>query len=62
MATVNPIRLQKFLRGADYPAKRDDLVRLARDNGADAVILDRLRQIPDRRYEGPQAVSRAVVH
>ncbi|MEC3957495.1 DUF2795 domain-containing protein [Nocardia sp. CDC153] len=60
MATINPIRLQKFLCGTDYPCKRDELVRIARDNGADATILERLQQIPDRNYEGPQAVSRAV--
>ncbi|GAB2531874.1 DUF2795 domain-containing protein [Nocardia heshunensis] len=60
MATINPIQLQKFLRGADYPANRDDLVRLAGKNGADTTILDHLRQLPDREYEGPHAVSRAV--
>ncbi|MEC3918990.1 DUF2795 domain-containing protein [Nocardia sp. CDC160] len=62
MATINPIQLQKYLRGTDYPCKRDELVRIARDNGADATTLERLQQIPDRNYEGPQAVSRAVAH
>ena len=34
--TENPtaIELQKYLGGVDYPASKDDLVRVARSNGA----------------------------
>ncbi|MHA6794346.1 DUF2795 domain-containing protein [Pseudonocardia bannensis] len=57
---VNPIQLQKFLRGMDYPARRDELVRHAEQQGADQQVLDALRRIPDREYDGPNAVSAAV--
>jgi hypothetical protein len=60
MATLSPIDLQKALKGMDYPATRDDLVRRAEDNGADGDVVEALRQIPDREYEGPSGVSAEV--
>jgi hypothetical protein len=44
----------------DYPATRDDLVRRAEDNGADGDVVEALRQIPDREYDGPSGVSAEV--
>ena len=58
--TVNPVQLQKFLGGVDYPARRDDLVAHAKRQGADEPVLDTLRRIEDREYNGPNAVSVAV--
>ncbi|MCW2719568.1 MAG: hypothetical protein QOG20_366 [Pseudonocardiales bacterium] len=57
---VNPVQLQKFLRGVDYPARKEDLVRHAEQQGADEEVLDTLRRIPDREYDGPNAVSAAA--
>lgn len=59
-ATPNPIDLQKHLSGVDYPASRDDLVRTAEEQGADNELLDALRGIPDKEYDSPTAVSKAV--
>ncbi|MEV0632454.1 DUF2795 domain-containing protein [Nonomuraea wenchangensis] len=56
----NPIQLQKHLSGVDYPASKDDLVRAARDHGADDDIVKALENMPDREYDGPNAVSQAV--
>lgn len=56
----NPIDLQKHLAGVDYPAKRDDLVRVASEKGADDALVSTLEKIPDREYDGPNAVSKAV--
>ncbi|MTD58179.1 DUF2795 domain-containing protein [Amycolatopsis pithecellobii] len=53
----NPIQMQKFLAGVDYPASRDDLVEHAKSKGADQETLEHLEQIPDRTYDGPNAVS-----
>jgi hypothetical protein len=53
----NPIQMQKFLGGIDYPASKDDLVRHAEQQGADKDVLDNLRKMPDREYNGPNAVS-----
>jgi hypothetical protein len=60
MSKANPIEIQKSLSGVDYPAGRDDLVRVAEGNGADARTLDLLRNLPDRTYEGPSGVSKEI--
>ncbi|GGS57081.1 hypothetical protein GCM10010156_14720 [Planobispora rosea] len=58
--TLNPIELQKHLSGVDYPASRDELVDTAREQGADEDIIRALESIPDREYDGPNAVSKAA--
>ncbi|MFI7704741.1 DUF2795 domain-containing protein [Nonomuraea sp. NPDC049480] len=61
MSTLpNPIDLQKHLGGVDYPARKDDLVKVARDHGAGDDIVKALESLPDREYDGPNAVSQAV--
>ncbi len=56
-AIVNPIQVQKFLKGVDYPCSKDDLVTLARREGADENVLDPLNRLPEREYHGPNAVA-----
>jgi hypothetical protein len=60
MAKVNPVQAQKFLKGIDYPASNEDLVKHAERQGADENVLDVLWRIPDREYDGPNAVSKAI--
>jgi len=56
----NPIQIQKFLGGIDYPASKDDIVASARESGADDAVMDALNGIPDKEYDAPTAVSEAV--
>jgi hypothetical protein len=56
----NPIQVQKFLGGVDYPATRETLLSHAKDSGADSNVLDALGNIPDKEYDSPTAVSSAV--
>jgi hypothetical protein len=57
---VSPIDIQKALGGMDYPAKKEEIVKHAEQNGADDDVLTALRRIEDREYEGPSGVSKAV--
>lgn len=57
MAQPNPIEMQKFLAGVDYPCGRDQLVEHARNHGAGDEVIQRLQALPDRTYDGPNAVS-----
>ncbi|OLF09996.1 DUF2795 domain-containing protein [Actinophytocola xanthii] len=59
MNQPNPIQMQKFLSGVDYPADRDALVEHARSQGADEDVLRGLESMPDRSFDGPNAVSQA---
>ena len=60
IAQAEFIKVQKFLGGISYPATREQLVEHARGNEADGDVLDALRSIPDREYDGPNEVSKAV--
>ena len=57
---VNPIELQKYLKGVDYPASRDDLVSAAQSNGAPEEIVDALGDASQESFDGPSAVQQAV--
>ncbi|HEY0374672.1 MAG TPA: DUF2795 domain-containing protein [Amnibacterium sp.] len=56
----NPIQIQKFLSGIDYPASKDTIVETAKKEGADRAVLDALGRIPEGDYDAPTAVSKAV--
>jgi hypothetical protein len=58
--TPNPIQIQKFLAGVDYPAEKDDLVQAAEKGGADDTVLEALRGLPDQTYDAPTDVSEAI--
>jgi hypothetical protein len=57
---VSPIDIQKALSGMDYPANKEQILQKAEQNGADDQVLEALRRIPDREYDGPSGVSKAV--
>ncbi len=49
-------QLPQALRGVDFPASRDDLVEMAQMNGADAVLVDGLKDLPAQDYDNVSAV------
>ncbi|WP_189225068.1 DUF2795 domain-containing protein [Saccharothrix coeruleofusca] len=58
--TVNPIQVQKFLSGVDYPATKDDIVDTAQAQGADDDLLEVLRNLPMDQFDSPNDVSEAI--
>jgi hypothetical protein len=60
MAQAEFIEVQKALGGISYPATRDQLVEHAKGKNAGKDVLDALQSIPDREYDGPNEVSKAV--
>jgi hypothetical protein len=56
----SPIDIQKALSGMDYPASKEQIVAHAEKHGGDKEVLDALKGIEDREYEGPSGVSSAV--
>ncbi len=57
---ANPIQVQKFLGGVDYPAGKADLIRIAEQEGADEHVRATLARLPERQYDSPVAVSEAL--
>ena len=60
MANINPVQLQKYLSGIDYPASKTDLVNTARREGADQNAIAVLERLPEKRFNGPNDISQAV--
>ncbi|WP_428486847.1 DUF2795 domain-containing protein [Rhodopila sp.] len=46
----SPVNITHFLKGIDFPAKRDDLLRHARQNHAEQEVLREIEQMPNQDY------------
>ncbi len=57
---VNPIEVQKHLKGMSYPATKDDVVSTAEQNGADDEVVSQLRGLDEEEFSGPDDVMRAL--
>jgi len=49
-----------YLRGIDFPAGRQEVMRHARDQGAPEAVMDQLQQLEDRRLSTMAEVMSAV--
>jgi len=52
--------VQKALKGASYPAEKEQLVDLAESNDADEDVLDALRDMGDDTFDSPADVMEAL--
>jgi hypothetical protein len=52
--------VQKALKGADYPASKEELVELAQRNGAPDDVVAALRDADADRFDGPDQVMAAL--
>lgn len=59
MEHANPIQIQKYLKGVDYPANKRQLIENARKLGADENVCASLEQLSDEEFETPADVSQA---
>jgi Protein of unknown function (DUF2795) len=52
----SPANVQRFLKGQDYPARKDDLLETARSNHAPDEISCTIGDLPDEEFGGSQDV------
>ena len=57
---ANPIEVQKFLEGVDYPVRKPALLREAKRQGAGAAVRATLERIRDEKFDSPADVSEAI--
>lgn len=57
---VNPVQIQKFLEGMNYPASKEQIIQYAEQQGADEDIIEILQKLPGEEYETPADVSGAI--
>ncbi|MGG6267668.1 DUF2795 domain-containing protein [Leptolyngbya sp. AN03gr2] len=60
MAKVNPIDVQKCLKGIDYPVNKEDLIKHAEKNGADETLKSLLQDLPEEEFAKPTDVNKAI--
>lgn len=60
MAKINPIQLQKHLKGVSYPASKQAILAKAQENGGDDQVRSVLEALPDKQYGKPTDVTAAV--
>jgi hypothetical protein len=56
MANFQVTEVQKVLKGFDYPGSPDDLASHAESNGADGELVETLRGMGKKNFDGPSAV------
>jgi len=47
------------LHGLGYPARKDDILKQAKKNGADQNVLNAIKEVPDRHYDSPTELLKA---
>jgi hypothetical protein len=60
MSGHSPANITHHLKGIDFPAEKTDLVKHAKQQGADREILDVIEKMPDGRYETMADVMKGV--
>ena len=54
---VSAAQIQMYLKGINYPASKEELVRRARTNNAPDKVMDYLRKLPEKEYRFPTDVA-----
>ena len=47
----SPANVATYLKGIDFPAKKQDLIKHARQNKAEQAVMDELNKMPDMEYK-----------
>ncbi|HLN56706.1 MAG TPA: DUF2795 domain-containing protein [Bacteroidales bacterium] len=55
-----PIQVQKYLKGMNYPASKEDLINQAKKNRATEDVISMLEQIKSNKFNTPAEVSKAL--
>ena len=54
---VDPVDVQKHLAGLAYPAKKDELIATAEQNGAPQELIEALQALGREQFDDPSEVQ-----
>lgn len=57
---TSPVEVEKYLKGVDYPAKKQDLMKRAEANNAPREIVEVLKKVPEETFQKPTDVTKAI--
>jgi hypothetical protein len=58
-AGKSPAQIQKFLKGQEYPAEKQELISTAKKNKAPDEVMQVIAELPKGEFSGPQDVMKA---
>ena len=58
--SVNPAKVQKYLKGLEFPTDKQHTVEAARINGADDNMITFLEKMPERNYGGLAGIAKEL--
>lgn len=59
---TSPISIEKYLKDANYPASKQDLVKCAKDNNAPENVMNILNKMSDKKYNSPVDITKEMKH
>jgi hypothetical protein len=60
MARANPVEVEKSLKGIDFPAKKEDLVKHAQKQGANQEVIETIKSLPEEEFHNAVDVTKAI--
>lgn len=54
----SPANVQKYLKGQEYPAQKEDLLKTAKHNQAPDEVIREIEGLPAGEFHGPQDVMK----
>ncbi len=58
MNDTNPVQIQSFLGGVNYPASKQEILEKARGNEAPEDVINALENLPETEYRTPADLSK----
>jgi len=55
----SPANVQNYLKGVEYPASKQNLIRQAESNQAPKEVMEVIKRLPADEFGGPQDVMKA---
>jgi hypothetical protein len=56
---ASPANVTKHLKGVDFPAKKQDLIKHAKQLKAEQVVIDEIQKMEEREYESMADVMKS---
>jgi Protein of unknown function (DUF2795) len=53
---ANPVRMPDLLAGLDYPVSKEDVLRIAQEQGADTDTLNMLQSLPAEEFASAEQI------
>lgn len=58
--SMNPVMVQNYLEGLDYPASKDEILQIAEEQDAPERVLSVLEDVADKEYKSPAELTKEL--